>query len=146
MLSMSPAISLPAPFSVQKIKPACACLPQGVSAGDVVSTEVAETRGNRSVKKVTVRAKLKELKARCRKGKLVDAKGKEIRFFRMQGCWGNPPDDYQEILARQAKELEKLRKRYRVIAMTCDESGELISGSVDPTRLRGEGTNHNCLN
>ena len=70
-------------------------------------------------------AKLKQLKARCRKGKLVDAKGKEIRFFRLQGCWGNPPEDYQEILTRQAQELENLRKQYRVIEMTCNESGEI---------------------
>ena len=68
--------------------------------------------------------KLKELSARCRKHKLVDARGREIRFYQLVGCWGNPPDDYQQQLERQAKELVKLRKRYRVIEMTCNPSGE----------------------
>lgn len=67
--------------------------------------------------------KLKELKARCRKRKLVDARGREIRFYQLVGCWGNPPDDYQQQLERQAKELAKLRKRYRVIEMMCNSSG-----------------------
>ena len=119
--------SLPTSFSAQKTTAACACLPDGIATGDIVSAEVEETAGKRTVKNVTVGAKLKEFKARCRKGKLVDSKGKEIRFFRLQGCWGNPPEDYQEILTRQAKELENLRKQYRVIEMTCNESGELVS-------------------
>jgi len=55
---------------------------------------------------------------------LVDAKGTEIRFYQLIGCWGNPPDDYQEQLARQTKELANLRKRYHVIEMTCDSSGD----------------------
>jgi hypothetical protein len=67
---------------------------------------------------------LKELKARCRKGKLVDAGGREIRFYQMIGCWGNPPDDYQQQLAHQDKDLARLRKRYRVIEMTCDPAGD----------------------
>jgi len=120
-------ISLPESFSAHKTTAACACLPDGITADDVVSAAVPATVGRTTPKKVTVRAKLKELKARCRKGKLVDARGKEIRFFRLQGCWGNPPEDYQEILMRQAKELENLRKQYRVIEMTCNQSGELIS-------------------
>lgn len=107
--------------------PVCArnidsCLPAGVQATDVVSSHTVKPGGK--VVTVTVSQKLKALGARCRKGKLVDAKGTEIRFYQLVGCWGNPPDDYQEQLERQAKELAKLRKRYRVIEMTCDSSGE----------------------
>ena len=98
-----------------------ACMPTGIQPTDVVSSEAAKPRGK--VVTVTVAQKLKALRARCRKGKLVDARGTEIRFYQLIGCWGNPPDDYQEQLERQAKELAKLRKRYRVIEMTCNSSG-----------------------
>ncbi|HVS83494.1 MAG TPA: hypothetical protein VHE60_17325 [Pyrinomonadaceae bacterium] len=63
--------------------------------------------------------KLAEMKARCRRGKLVDARGREIRFFRVS-CWGNPPTDYQEIRQRENEELAKLKKRYAVIVFTCN--------------------------
>ena len=107
--------------------PACtrntdACMPPGTQRTDVVSSEAVKPGGK--VVAVTVAQKLKALGARCRNGKLVDAKGMEIRFYQLVGCWGNPPDDYQEQLERQAKELAKLRKRYRVIEMSCDSSGE----------------------
>lgn len=115
------------PFSPSPAAPACAantdaCMPPGIQATDVVSSQAAKPGGK--VVTVTVAQKLKALRARCRKGKLVDAKGTEIRFYQLVGCWGNPPDDYQEQLERQAKELAQLRKRYRVIEMTCDSSGE----------------------
>jgi len=103
------------------------CLPAGIKPADVVSTQAVKPGADRDeVKTITVAQKLKELRARCRKRKLVDAGGREIRFYRLIGCWGNPPDDYQEQLERQAKELAKLRKRYRVIEMTCDPSGQQI--------------------
>jgi hypothetical protein len=108
--------------------PACAktsCLPSGIELTDVVSAQTAKPGSRGGI--VTVAQKIKELKANCRKGKLVDGKGREIRFYRLIGCWGNPPEDYQEQLDRQAKELATLRKRYRVIEMTCNPSGELIS-------------------
>ena len=99
----------------------CSCLPKDIKRTDVVSAPVSLP--GRSGKKITVEQKLKELKARCRRGKLVDASGKEIYFYHLQGCWGNPPADYQEILGQQARELEKLRRRYRVIEMTCNPEG-----------------------
>jgi len=98
-----------------------ACMPTGIQATDVVSSQAAKPGGK--VVTVTVAQKLKALRARCRRGKLVDTRGTEIRFYQLIGCWGNPPDDYQQQLERQAKELAKLRKRYRVIEMTCDSSG-----------------------
>lgn len=101
-----------------------ACLPDGIKATDIVSAQ--RTRSSGVVKRVTVEDKLTELKARCKKGKLVDTSGREIRFYRLTGCWGNPPADYQEILQRQTDELEKLRKRYTVIEMTCNPDGVQI--------------------
>jgi hypothetical protein len=98
------------------------CLPSGIKSTDVVSAQSIKSE----IKKITVKEKLTELKARCKKGKLVDASGREIRFFKLTGCWGNPPVDYQEIMQRQNEELEKLRKRYTVIEMTCNPDGLLI--------------------
>ena len=108
------------------------CLPTGIQPTDVVSTQVASRGTHGKVVTVTVADKLRELKARCRKRKLVDARGREIRFYQLVGCWGNPPDDYQQQLERQAKELVKLRKRYRVIEMTCNPSGEDKMRSAPP--------------
>ena len=100
------------------------CLPAEIQPTDVVSTRTTVTPGKARVITVTVADKLLELKARCRKHKLVDGKGREIRFYQLIGCWGNPPEDYQQQLERQAKELNRLRKRYRVIEMTCNAGGD----------------------
>ena len=100
-----------------------ACLPKEVKADEVISIQpVVSSLGGEEGKKITVKQKLIEIKARCKKGKLVDASGKEIRFYRLAGCWGNPPADYQEILARQRGEIEELKKRYRVVEIECDLS------------------------
>ena len=104
------------------------CLPADIQPADVVSVQAVPSGPNRAeVKTITVARKLKELRARCRKHKLVDARGREIRIYRLLGCWGNPPEDYQEQLARQSKELARLRKRYRVIEVQCIPSGPQIS-------------------
>ena len=55
--------------------------------------------------------------------KLLDSKLRQVRFYFVQGCWGNPPSDYLEILARQRKEIETLKQTYTVIEMTCNPSG-----------------------
>jgi len=89
------------------------CLPKNVRLDEAVSY------GRGGKENVTVGKKLLEMKARCRNGKLVDARNKEIRFFRIS-CWGNPPSDYLEISRREHEELTKLKKRYTVIVMTCD--------------------------
>ncbi len=89
------------------------CLPKDVRADEAVSY------GNNGKSILTVEKKLAEMKAGCRRGKLVDAKGREIRFFRVS-CWGNPPDDYQEIRQREDEELAKLKKRYAVIVFGCN--------------------------
>jgi hypothetical protein len=100
------------------------CLPAGIKAQGIVSAQRVGISG--AIKKITVEAVLTEMKATCKRGKLVDAAGKEIYFFSMTGCWGNPPADYQEILQRQNAELEKLKKRYSVIEMTCNPEGTQI--------------------
>ena len=106
----------------------CTCLPNDVKLTDVVATEMRRSaKGPNEIKKITVEQKLKELNARCSRGKFVDTHGKQIYFYRMIGCWGNPPADYQEILKQQDTELENLRKRYHVVEMTCNPSGERIS-------------------
>ena len=89
------------------------CLPKDVRADEVVSYDV----NGKSI--LTVKKKLIELKARCRRGKLVDAKGREIRFFRIS-CWGNPPEDYLEIQKREGEALAELKKHYSVIEFGCN--------------------------
>ena len=103
------------------------CLPDGINRTDVVSPSVVRSsKGRPEYRKITVEQKLNELKARCRRGKLVDASGTEIRFYKLVGCWGHPSPDDQEVLDRQNRELIALRKRYRVIEMTCNPAGEQI--------------------
>ena len=99
------------------------CLPESVKPTDVVSTRLAQTDGRTLVEKITVEQKLTELKANCKNGKLVDGAGTEIYFYKLTGCWGNPPRNYQEILQRQEDKLAILRKQYTVIEMTCNPSG-----------------------
>jgi hypothetical protein len=97
------------------------CLPKEIRPSDVVSSRLV---GSSNVpKKTTVEEKLIQLKASCKKGKLVDAAGRQIRFYRLEGCWGNPPADYQDILQKQSEELEKLRREFTVIEMTCNPEG-----------------------
>ena len=92
------------------------CLPDSVKIGDVVSYK---RKRESSSDVVTVKDKLVELKAECKQGRLVDSKGREIRFFRI-ACWGNPPIDYEEIRQKEAKDLEKLQQKYTVIIFECD--------------------------
>ncbi|HET6671460.1 MAG TPA: hypothetical protein VFH15_14630 [Pyrinomonadaceae bacterium] len=101
-----------------------ACLPTDVDAAEVISAEASPAGG--PAKKITVTNKLNQIGARCRAKRLVDAKGKQIHFYRLTGCWGNPPENYQEILDNQQQELARLRRRYRVIEISCNPSGVMI--------------------
>ena len=89
------------------------CLPKDVRSDQVVSY------GPKGTQPVTVEKKLIEMKARCRLGKLVDPKRREIRFFH-PSCWGNPPPDYLEIRQREDNEVAELKKRYAVIVVGCN--------------------------
>ncbi|MDQ3472735.1 MAG: hypothetical protein M3447_03265 [Acidobacteriota bacterium] len=101
------------------------CLPTDVDAAEVISVEPSSGTG-RAAKKITVTTKLNQIGARCRARRLVDAKGRQIHFYRLTGCWGNPPENYQEILDNQQKELAQLRRRYRVVEISCNPSGVMI--------------------
>jgi hypothetical protein len=100
------------------------CLPADVSADEVIGVE--QTDKNQTKKEITVKSKLSQLGARCRGKRLVDARGRQIQFYRLTGCWGNPPENYQEIMDNQQRELAQLRKRFRVVEISCNPSGVLI--------------------
>jgi hypothetical protein len=106
--------------------PCCSCLPPGVKPDDPVNYIGVKPSMQRGKQYISVGDKLAELKAHCKKGLLVDGNGKQIRFFQLTGCWGNPPEHYQEILNKQTKALANLKQRYTVIEMTCNRSGILI--------------------
>ena len=102
------------------------CLPEGITSETVVSAEnfgFDKIKQTFRVDSVNVKETLNRLGGRCAAGGLKDAGGKEIKFYRLQGCWGNPPSNYQEILSNQAKELADLRKRFTVVELTCNPSG-----------------------
>jgi hypothetical protein len=102
-----------------------ACLPGDVELEEVVSAPQLKATTIAS-KRVTIRETLLRLKARCKKGKLVTGAGREIRFYRLVGCWGNPPDDYQEQLARQGQELQRLKKKYTVVEIPCGQPDQRL--------------------
>lgn len=100
------------------------CLPPDMTADQVISSEHDARDGTRRL--ITVREKLRQLRARCRGRRLVDARGKQIYFYRLIGCWGNPPANYLAIMEHQRQELARLRRRYRVVEISCNPSGVMI--------------------
>jgi hypothetical protein len=100
------------------------CLPSDVKPDEVIGIEQA--RIGSIVRQITVKQNLNQLKARCRGRKLIDQKGRQIYFYRLAGCWGNPPADYLEILERQRNELKKLKRRYTVVEISCNPTALLI--------------------
>ena len=102
------------------------CLPEGITAETVVSAEnfrFDKVKQTYRIDSVNVKETLNRLGGKCVVGNLTAASGKAIKFYRLQGCWGNPPFDYQEILSNQAKELADLRKKFTVVELTCNSSG-----------------------
>jgi hypothetical protein len=95
------------------------CLPSDIREDSVVRYVAAKSPKGETQTAVTVKQTLKTYRARCVRGKLVDRRGREIRFYSLQGCWGNPPADYRQILETQRKDLADLKKKYTVIEMTC---------------------------
>ncbi len=89
------------------------CLPKDARLDDVV------TYDRTGKQNLTLQKTLINLKATCRKGKLVDAKRRAIRFFRFS-CWGHPPPNYLEIERREDEELKKLKRQYTVIVFGCN--------------------------
>src|SRR4051794_34132604 len=84
------------------------CLPEGIKLDDVVTGGSKKTA-------VTVAQKLKQLGASCKsKNKLVAKNGKPVYFYKLTGCWGMAPPNYEEILAEQARKIAELEKKYEV--------------------------------
>ena len=105
------------------------CLPDGVDENDIAAISgVPPKKSGSSAGRSTVRTTLKAIGARCSTEKLIDRRGRRIRFYFLKGCWGNPPADYLEILDRQRDELKRLRKRSTVIEISCD-------GKIDPSQV-----------
>ncbi len=103
-----------------------ACLPEGITSETIVSTKnlgFDKIKQISRIASVNVKETLTRIGGKCAAGNLTEAGGKRIKFYRLQGCWGNPPFDYQEILSNQAKELADLRKSFTVVELTCNPSG-----------------------
>jgi hypothetical protein len=101
------------------------CLPENIKPDTVVSATIKTPGSIEKVKTENVKQRLDKLDARCKAGNLVDGKNREIRLYQLQDCWGNPPADYLEIIDKQRKELEELKKKYTVVEITCNPSGEM---------------------
>lgn len=92
------------------------CLPKGITPETVVSATFANKP--ELSKRVFVKDELKRLKARCLSKKPVDSKKHEIRFQKLQNCFGAQPPNFIEIIAKEKQTLAKLRKKYTVITLT----------------------------
>ncbi len=99
------------------------CLPPDIPAETVVEAKQISATADRRVKIETAAQRLNKMNARCKAGKLRDHKGREIRFYRLQSCWGNPPADYLAVLDAERKELADLKKKFAVVEITCNPSG-----------------------
>src|SRR6476469_5156504 len=95
------------------------CLPADIDLTRAVVVEQPKVSKEKSETRMTVRTRLSQLRARCKNGKLLSSTGRQIRFIALLGCWGNPPENYQEMLAEQAKEIERLKKEYILIQIPC---------------------------
>lgn len=99
-------------------------LPENVTLASEVAKQTKNDKGEViSTETTTVEKRLNELKARYEKDKLVDEKGREIRFFQVL-CRGVSAGDEQDEIDRKAneKELTELEKNYTVIVLLCDPS------------------------
>ena len=104
------------------------CLPDEIKPEMLVTLEpnpVTTPANNAKPKPVTVRQRLIQLKAHCKDGKLLDGQGREIRFVHLIGCWGNPPEDYQEQLNQQQVEIKRLKEKYTVVQISCAQDGDV---------------------
>jgi hypothetical protein len=99
-------------------------LPENIKLETEVRKETRNDKGEViSFEITTVEKRLNELNARVENDKLVDEKGREIRFFEPL-CRGVSAGDEQDEIDRRAKdkELAELLKKYTVIVLHCDPS------------------------
>lgn len=97
-------------------------LPENITLETEVRKDVKNKKGAViSSATTTVEKRLNELKASYKNDKLVDGKGKEIRFFEPL-CRGMSAGFEQDEADRKAKdkELADLEKKYTVIVLLCD--------------------------
>ncbi|MGC2238461.1 MAG: hypothetical protein WA584_20065 [Pyrinomonadaceae bacterium] len=97
-------------------------LPENITLETEVKKDVKDKKGKIiSSETTTVEKRLNELKASYKNDKLVDGKGKEIRFFEPL-CRGVSAGFEQDEADRKAKdkELADLAKKYTVIVLLCD--------------------------
>lgn len=86
------------------------CLPDGMKLGAAVGCDTTA----QPAREMTLKETLVKMGARCEREKLVDAKGKEIRFYTVHG-FGAPTAYAMETMRRQRTEIEALRQQYTVI-------------------------------
>lgn len=100
------------------------CLPPDITEDTVVSYRtLTSPKGKSSVEPITVGQTLRKLQAKCTSsGRLLRGRT-PVRFYLLQNCWGNPPEDYLEILAQQKREIARLKKKNIVIEIACNASG-----------------------
>jgi hypothetical protein len=96
------------------------CLPSDVKADETAAGSQAAIIHPGA--QVRIGQRLDQVRARCRRGKLVDGRGRQISFYRLAGCWGNPPADYLEIMQNQRSELKRLKRRYTIVEISCGPS------------------------
>jgi hypothetical protein len=97
-------------------------LPDNVTLQTEVVKEVRDRRGKIvSSERTTVEKRLNELKARYKNGRLVDGKGREIRFFEplCRGVSAGFEED-QKAQKEKDRDLAELRKKYTVVVLYCN--------------------------
>lgn len=99
-------------------------LPENITLETQVTKDVFDSKGKIiSSEVVSVEKKLTELKAKYKKGKLVDGKNREIKFYDPM-CRGVSQEfeEEQKNQKNKATELADLKKKYTVIILACDPS------------------------
>lgn len=93
-------------------------LPDGVQLTDEVREEIKDAKGEISYQIITVREKLKELGARYEGDELVDAAGRQIRFYKppVRGASQGFEED-REQREQDERELRELEQKYTVIIL-----------------------------
>lgn len=99
-------------------------LPENIKPDTEVRKDVKNHKGEIvSYETTTVEKRLNELKARYKNGKLVDRKGREIRFFEplCRGVSRGIEGDREDQRAKD-RELAELKKKFTVLVVLCDPS------------------------
>jgi len=105
------------------------CLPAGNKfGGDSAGSALEINLSYNQPKGLPSRRDSSSFRARCKGGKLKRSCWQEIYFYTLIGCWGNPPANYLEILQRQEREIQRLKRRYTLIQIPCAQA-------IDPRKI-----------